>query len=403
MTTKVDPKSEIGKFLKSRNVDLSKVSDKNLQIAKDAVAKAAAATTNQNRQDAHNALLAQQTTTSTTVPSFTVPPVGTGAAGAATTIPAAPLIPTAGSTGPQLQGAETLSNLYGGVTYDMDKIKAILDAGTTAAYDLKKKEAAAAEGTYADMLYGAGMTARDAIRKQASAAVATGASRGMQAAQELSSILGLEQTGVSEATTLMQNRQKLNDEMAAEIAKNAASALSTSNAAKMALGTLGSNLYAADTQKAVGDLDYLARIDAATKAAEASKYTADKAYAGTELTTKANIEAAKIAAAASAAASKNYSGASSGSKTTEKQPTLKEAIDKAYKAGDVESLKMYMRSGGFTETEIAEKIAAMKKALEKNKGQGPVQPVLPTLNPRAVLFPGLIPSVPTNKNDKAYR
>jgi hypothetical protein len=181
-----------------------------------------------------------------------------------------------------------------------------------------------ADNTFNDQMAGMGLTARDTIRKQAAQAVSTGASRGMQSANEVSAMLGLEQSGVAEATLLMQNRQKMTDEMIAEKSKNAGLALTTSNAAKMGLGGLSSNLYAADTQFDVGQLDYFARQDAAAKALEGqnytadqnltgTKYNADKVYKGNVYSADAGVDAAKASAAAYAKNSGYTGGGGSGS------------------------------------------------------------------------------------------
>ena len=90
-------------------------------------------------------------------------------------------------------------------------------------------------------------TALDTIRKNNASAIATGASKGMQAANELSAKLGLQDTAVEESTALAQQRLDLADAYAAEYAKNAVTAQETANANKQAMMSAAMEAYAADT------------------------------------------------------------------------------------------------------------------------------------------------------------
>lgn len=195
-----------------------------------------------------------------------------------------------------LRDAADVAKTYGDITYDQDAIKALFDKATKEKYKLLNKEYLMSENKYYDALAGTGSTALDTLRRSASAAIATGASRGMQAATELSALLGLEQQGVADATALVQERNKLADKQAAEVAQNAVEALQYANQTKFNLGNLSSNLYAADTQFDVGQMDYYARLDTAMKAlqgqlamADAQKYAADKGLSGTEYNAFMNL------------------------------------------------------------------------------------------------------------------
>lgn len=94
----------------------------------------------------------------------------------------------------------------------LDKFNAV----TTAQYNLQREQNRQAENAFYNQMYNSQQTAVDAIRQANAAAVSTGASRGIQAANELSAILGLQQESVASATELAQaNRQTAQEETAA--------------------------------------------------------------------------------------------------------------------------------------------------------------------------------------------
>lgn len=97
--------------------------------------------------------------------------------------------------------------------------QAILDkfnAATIAQYNVQREQNRQAENAFYNQMYNSQQTAVDAIRQANAAAVSTGASRGIQAANELSAILGLQQESVASATELAQaNRQTAQEETAA--------------------------------------------------------------------------------------------------------------------------------------------------------------------------------------------
>lgn len=90
------------------------------------------------------------------------------------------------------------------------------NAATVAQYNVQREQNRQAENQFYNQMYNTQQTAMDTIRKSNAAAVSTGASRGVQAANELSAILGLEQESVAGATELAQaNRQTAQEETAA--------------------------------------------------------------------------------------------------------------------------------------------------------------------------------------------
>ena len=223
-------------------------------------------------------------------------------------------------TRPSLRSAAELARLYGNITFDEDAIRSKFDKATQAEYALKRKEYEQTEDQFYNRLFGTQSTALDTIRRANASAISSGAAKGMQAANELSAILGLQQESVDDSTKLAQARHNLTDAEAAAYAKNVVDALAKANETKLALGTLGSNIYAADTQFAVGQLQYLAQLDAAAKqlegmglTADATKYSADRNLEGNKYTADQNLIGSKYTADQNLAgtrysADKNYAG-----------------------------------------------------------------------------------------------
>lgn len=97
--------------------------------------------------------------------------------------------------------------------------QAILDkynAATMAQFNVQREQNRQAENNFYNQMYNTQKTAMDTIRQSNAAAVSSGASRGVQAANELSALLGLQSESVASATELAQaNRQTAQEETAA--------------------------------------------------------------------------------------------------------------------------------------------------------------------------------------------
>ena len=197
------------------------------------------------------------------------------------------------ATRPTLMGTP-MGDLYG-INYDQDYIRKLLDDATAAEYNAKRQEFAATEHGYYNQLYDAQNTALDTIRASNSAAVASGASKGMAAAQQLAAILGLQQESVGAATDLANQRNELAAQDAAAYSENANTALNTSNNLKQAIQNADLTKYGYDTQNYVGELDYnaalratIAEIIQSQNAAAATMYNADRNLDGTRYAADAN-------------------------------------------------------------------------------------------------------------------
>lgn len=172
-----------------------------------------------------------------------------------------------------------------GVNYDYNSIKGIFDNATKTQYQTLRDQYDQTANQFYNNQFNNQQTALDTIRKSNASAVATGASRGMQAANELSSTLGLQQQGTQEATTLAGNRSGLADKEQAAYAQNSSNALTAAN-------TAGENLYSADTQWGVGQMNYYAALESAYKQLQAAQETA----AGTRYYAGATADASRYTA-----------------------------------------------------------------------------------------------------------
>lgn len=117
------------------------------------------------------------------------------------------------------KGSEQVEEIYKNTGTEPIDQQALLDkynAVTAAQFNAQREANRNAENAFYNQMYNTQKTAMDTIRQSNAAAVSSGASRGVQAAQELSSLLGLQQESVASATELAQaNRQTAAEETAA--------------------------------------------------------------------------------------------------------------------------------------------------------------------------------------------
>lgn len=158
-----------------------------------------------------------------------------------------------------LRSAKELADLYD-INYDMAAIRSLYDEATNAKYELLSKEREQAENDFYTNNANANATLLDTLRKATSSAIATGASRGLAGAEQLGLMMEQQQAITDEATNLAQERANMADEIAAEKAQNIINALEYSNQLKQGLATNSANIYSADTQYDVGELDWAAQM-----------------------------------------------------------------------------------------------------------------------------------------------
>lgn len=164
-------------------------------------------------------------------------------------------------------------------TYDRNEIENIYNDATKAA--LQMEQSSGAERQYYNHLAAQQNTALDTVRQQYGQALASGANRGMQAANMLSTILGTTQTANDEATQLAQDRQTLVNKYAQQMRQNSVDALQYSNEIANTIGGLSHQLYNDDIQAKTAELSYNQGINTDYAGYNASKYTADANLSGT--------------------------------------------------------------------------------------------------------------------------
>lgn len=175
---------------------------------------------------------------------------------------------------PKIQSVNDLAKTLGvNFTYDRNEIEKIYQDATQAA--LNAEQASGAERQYYNHLAAAQNTALDTIRQQYGSALTAGASKGMQAANMLSAILGTTQTANDEATQLAQDRQALVNKYAQQMRQDTVDALQYSNDMANTIGGLSHQLYNDMIQQKTAELSYNQGINTDAAGYAASKYTAD--------------------------------------------------------------------------------------------------------------------------------
>ena len=187
--------------------------------------------------------------------------------------------------------------------YDRNEIEKIFNQGTDAAYALKQKENQIAQNQYANNQFANQQSAVEALRQQRNSQIASGMARGLNAAQEQGTILGIQQEGAAGALELANERQVMADEIAAAYAQNVIDAMKESNAVKQAMANVSSALYEADMLGYTGELSAAAQMDANAS----TRYAADRDYEGALAQAAATRAAAKTAAGANGK-SADYAG-----------------------------------------------------------------------------------------------
>lgn len=135
--------------------------------------------------------------------------------------------------------------------------QAILDkynAATLAQFNVQREQNRQNENAFYNQMYNTQKTAMDTIRQANAAAVSSGASRGVQAANELSAILGLQSESVAQATELAQaNRQTAQEETAA-VLENVLKAYQQSAQERSQLVSQGIEAASVDAQEAANEV-----------------------------------------------------------------------------------------------------------------------------------------------------
>lgn len=200
--------------------------------------------------------------------------------------------------------------------YKYEDILNTLNNASTAGFDATKQGLANAAAEYYRQLSDTQDTAADTIRQQYAQGIQSGISKGMQAANLLSTILGTTQAGAAGAQEQAQAEREAYLKYASELAGNGATALNQSNAAYETLMGNIRQLYNDEIQQQTAKLEYNASLEETLANYLATKYTADTNYSANQNSLAAGLLnqqqsslAAILQAATAAEAQDNYSNA----------------------------------------------------------------------------------------------
>jgi hypothetical protein len=313
-----------------------------------------------------------------------------------------------------LRSSKELADLYD-INYDMDYIRGLYDDATTAKYDLLSKEAQIAENQFYQTRANSNATLLDTLKKAASSAIATGASRGLAGAEQLGLMMEAQKEATAESTKLAQDRALMADKIASEKAQNIIDALEASNKLKQDLAGISTNVYSADTQYDVAELDYAAQmrnVEALFEqiAAEedinrrAQWFGALEALLGKQTADADRASREKIAADENATQQAYYnslgSGSSSGYGKTIDEMTPEELYkfyNEAYSSGNQHVAAMYAYKMGMWDS-VMDAFEALGKDSTFNKNKPGYQAPTPILNNTNTKS---INNTPKNINDVA--
>ena len=156
-------------------------------------------------------------------------------------------------TRPVLQDGTALANKYG-ITAGYDDIKKIYGDAVDASYDAQRKVYDQGTAAYYETIRNNAATLLDTLRKANASALATGSTRGVAAAQQLSALLAAAQSGSQGALDLANKIFNLGDTYKADRLAADRDALTTSNTAGATLGQLSTDQYAAMVQAWAAEL-----------------------------------------------------------------------------------------------------------------------------------------------------
>lgn len=248
--------------------------------------------------------------------------------------------------------AQTVSPVKRHVDYANQQVdeQAILDkynAATVAQFNVQREQNRQAENQFYNQMYNTQRTAMDTIRQANAAAVSTGASRGVQAANELSALLGLQSESVASATELAQANRQTAQEETAKVLENVLNAYQQATQERQQLVSQG--------------------IEAASVEAQESANQIAAAQAQAQLQ-QAQTEEAKLRSEAANNDTNTYLNAlqgmgidySDGVVTPESQASLNTALDNIGKTkeGDMLSFNAKDWSGGNSGADKAAEITA---------------------------------------------
>lgn len=268
------------------------------------------------------------------------------------------------NTGQVNLGGIGLGDLYE-LDYDRDSIEKVFNQGTDAQYALMQKENQIAQNQYANNQFANQQSAIETLRQQRNEQIASGMARGLNAAQEQGTVLGLQQEGAAGALELANKQQLAADEIAVAYADNVVKALEEANAVKQAMAGISAQLYEADMLGYTGELSAAAQMDANAS----NRYGSELGYEGTIYTADRNYQAAidaaniqagaQIHAANIASSTRSGGGYSSG----QLEDYIQYAADKGKSREGM--MGILMSSYGFTKADAAHVADGYYKAVQQ--------------------------------------
>lgn len=191
---------------------------------------------------------------------------------------------------PEIRSAQELAKLLGvDFTTDKNAIQQAYQDATSAAYQRALEGSTDAQKNYYANVAATQDTAIGTLRNQYAQAIASGASKGMQAANALSAVLGLSQQTAQQATQLATDRQALGTQYAQMLKDDVKNAIQASNEIGTGIAGIAHQLYNDDIQRKTAELSYNQGINTDQAGLAANKYTADTNLAGNVTNASAGI------------------------------------------------------------------------------------------------------------------
>ena len=178
----------------------------------------------------------------------------------------------------QLRGAADLARQYGNIDYDEDSIYDVFRQDVDARHDALQASYDRSANDYYNRLGNTQQMMQDTLSQER---MTSGASAGMQSANQLSAMLGLTGQTTQDATELTREQRGLMDQRTADEAQARLNAMQTADQRRQFLAQLDAQLHASDTQHAIGQMAAEGQVSAANVAASAQGRTADLQHAAT--------------------------------------------------------------------------------------------------------------------------
>lgn len=200
-----------------------------------------------------------------------------------------------------------------GLNYDYNTIYDLLMRSVDAGHASRKSLQDASDAEYYTNAAAAQSTLAETLAQQQSQAIQTGTNRGMQAANALSSVLGVSQQFAGGAGQLAQQRAQLAKDYAQQQAQAGVNAMNQSTDVAKYLADISKNIYSTEGASYVGELDYNAASTTANAQLAAQSMAAQSALAGNfadimqgYYSGQISLEQARIASNAQIESAKQY-------------------------------------------------------------------------------------------------